>query len=127
MLFGCCCGLIGIGDIEYLIALMTTMDMKCIIFDPGAQNALPDHIKAKMKANQEKARTSKSKPYAYCKKSYTNNGLSFDVGYIEAIGSGERFSPNEHWRYATEKEIEDYFDINYLNRPKGRYFTNSEQ
>ena len=29
--------------------------IKCITFDPAAQEALPDHIKAKMKTNQEKA------------------------------------------------------------------------
>ena len=30
--------------------------IKCITFDPAAQEALPDHIKAKMKTNQEKAK-----------------------------------------------------------------------
>ena len=29
---------------------------KCITFDPAAQEALPDHIKAKMKAARDKAR-----------------------------------------------------------------------
>ncbi len=29
---------------------------KCITFDKEAQDALPDHIKAKMKADREKAR-----------------------------------------------------------------------
>ena len=30
--------------------------IKCITFDPAAQEALPDHIKAKMKAARAKAR-----------------------------------------------------------------------
>lgn len=30
--------------------------MKCITFDKEAQDALPEHIKAKMKADREKAR-----------------------------------------------------------------------
>lgn len=30
--------------------------MKCITFDREAQDALPEHIKAKMKADREKAR-----------------------------------------------------------------------
>lgn len=30
---------------------------KCITFDPVAQEALPDHIKAKMKAARDKAKT----------------------------------------------------------------------
>mgnify|MGYP007093028396 CR=1 FL=1 len=29
---------------------------KCITFDPVAQEALPDHIKAKMKADRDKAK-----------------------------------------------------------------------
>ena len=32
------------------------LGIKCITFDKKAQNNLPEHIKAKMKANQDRAR-----------------------------------------------------------------------
>lgn len=36
--------------------------IKCITFDKKAQESLPEHIKAKMKTDREKARQNKSKP-----------------------------------------------------------------
>lgn len=94
---------------------------KCITFDKAAQDALPEHIKAKMKADRDKIRIEQMKDYAYCKKSYVNEGLAFDVGYIEAVSKGQRFLPNEYWRHATVSEVRDYFSEPTFKRPKGRY------
>lgn len=94
---------------------------KCITFDKAAQNALSEHIKAKMKADRDNARTEQSKQYAYCKKPYVNDGIAFDAGYIEVIQKGERFLPNEYWRYATVSEAIDFFSEPSFKRPKGRY------
>lgn len=91
---------------------------KCITFDPVAQEALPDHIKAKMKADSERARTD----YAYCKNSYENEGMFFDRGYIEAIHKGHRLFANENWRSASVSEVRDFFNTQPFRRPKGRYF-----
>lgn len=100
---------------------------KCMTFDKAAQNALPEHIKAKMKADRDKARTEQLKRYAYCKKSYVNDGVAFDVGYIEAIRKGERLLANEHWRYATVSEVRDFFNELSFKRPKGRYLNNRKE
>lgn len=94
---------------------------KCITFDKAAQNALPEHIKAKMKSDRENARAEQSEQYAYCKKSYVIDGLAFDTGYIEAIQKGELLIPNEYWRYATVSEVRDFFSEPSFKRPKGRY------
>lgn len=94
---------------------------KCITFDPAAQNALPEHLKAKMKADRDMARAKTSNPkYAYCLKGYEHEGIRFDAGYIEVILKGERFIPNENWRYATEEEVDNYFATPLFSRPKGR-------
>lgn len=97
---------------------------KCITFDMEAQEALPDHIKAKMKADRDKIKAEQPKLYAYCKRSYVNDNLAFDAGYIEAVKKGQRFETNNYWRYATKEEIEKYFDTPYLRRPRGRYLAN---
>lgn len=94
---------------------------KCITFDKVAQDALPEHIKAKMKADRDNARTEQLKQYAYCKKSYINDGIAFDEGYIEAIPKGETFLSNANWRYATVDEVRDFFSEPTFKRPKGRY------
>ena len=99
---------------------------KCITFDPAAQEALPDHIKAKMKADRDRARAKQLPRYAYCKKSYVIDGLAFDVGYIEAILEGEVFSPNDNWRGATDGEVRDFFGKPSFERPKGRYLANRQ-
>lgn len=38
-------------------------NIKCITFDKETQNNLPDHIKAKMKADRERARRQQLKEY----------------------------------------------------------------
>lgn len=68
-----------------------------------------------------KARAGQVSHYAYCKKSYTNDPLKFDAGYMESISDGQRFFPNEHWRYATVEEVADFFSRPAFSRPKGRY------
>ncbi len=93
---------------------------KCITFDPSAQDALPEHIKAKMEADRAESRM-KRVNYAYCKHSYVNENLHFDAGYIEAIPKGERFLANENWRYATASEVREFFSTPSFKRPKGRY------
>lgn len=98
---------------------------KCITFDSAAQEALPDHIKAKMKAARDKARLEQLKRYAYCTKSYINDGIAFDEGYIEAIPKGETLLPNTNWRNATVDEVRDFFSSPSFKRPKGRYLTNN--
>lgn len=94
---------------------------KCITFDKAAQDALPEHIKAKMKADRDRIRAERMSDYTYCKKSYVNAGLAFDVGYIEAIRKGQRFLPNEYWRHATVSEVREFFSTPSFKRAKGRY------
>ena len=95
---------------------------KCITFDKSAQDSLSEHIKAKMKADREKARAERDNTdYAYCIKGYEIDGLHFDSGYIEAIPKGERFLPNEYWRFATVNEIREFYGVPSYQRPKGRY------
>lgn len=94
---------------------------KCITFAKAEQDALPEHIKAKMKADRDKARAEQLKQYAYCTKSYVNNGIAFDTGYIESIPKGEIFLPNANWRCATVSEVREYFNTPLFKRPKGRY------
>lgn len=60
--------------------------------------------------------------YVYCKKSYENDGMVFNEGYIEMLSKGEFFKPNDCWRYATENEVEHFLSIPIPRRPKGRYF-----
>jgi len=96
-------------------------EIKCISFDQAAQDALPEHIKAKMKADRDKARLKQIDHYAYCKHSYVNENLHFDAGYIEAIPKGESFLANENWRYATVSEVREFFNTPPFKRPKGRY------
>lgn len=98
---------------------------KCITFDLEAQEALPDHIKAKMKADRDKVKAEQPKLYAYCKRSYVNDNLAFDAGYIEAIKKGQRFETNDYWRYATVSEVRDYYSMPAFKRSKGRYLTNN--
>lgn len=100
---------------------------KCITFDTEAQEALPDHIKAKMKADRDRARAKQLQRYAYCMKSYVNDGIAFDAGYIEAISKGETLLSNSNWRIATVDEVRDYFSTPPLKRPKGRYLINNKK
>lgn len=97
--------------------------IKCITFDKVAQDALPEHIKVKMKADRDKARLKQIDRYAYCKRSYVNDNLHFDSGYIEAIRKGETLLPNENWRNATVSEVREFFNTPPFKRPKGRYLT----
>lgn len=94
---------------------------KCITFDKAAQDALPEHIKAKMKADRDKARAGRMERYAYCKHSYVIDGLGFDSGYIKAVPKGEMFLPNANWRNATVSEVREFFSTPSFKRPKGRY------
>lgn len=93
--------------------------IRCITFDPAAQEALPDHVKARMKADRERATTD----YAYCKKSYEIDGLSFDSGYIEAVHKDHRLFANEYWRSASVSEVREFFSTQPSKRPKGRYLS----
>jgi hypothetical protein len=47
--------------------------IKCITFDKAAQDALPEHIKAKMKADREKARLEAYQKQCPCWNSENNN------------------------------------------------------
>jgi rubrerythrin len=44
--------------------------IKCITFDQEAQNNLPDHIKARMKADRDNARKTKKRTEPYINNSY---------------------------------------------------------
>jgi hypothetical protein len=57
-----------------------------------------------------------------CIKSYENENIHFDKGYVEEVQDGERFSSNDYWRKATDKEVIDFFNIPNYKHPKGRYF-----
>ncbi|MDR0681624.1 MAG: hypothetical protein LBG15_07245 [Dysgonamonadaceae bacterium] len=59
---------------------------------------------------------------AICMKSYEIENIHFDKGYVEEVQKGERFSPNDYWRVATDKEVIDFLNTPDYKRPKGRYF-----
>jgi hypothetical protein len=60
--------------------------IKCITFDKAAQDALPEHIKEKMKRNMEEARA-KNRPFRRASCPHTENGLcdfeTFNPNYCD--------------------------------------------
>lgn len=60
--------------------------------------------------------------YSICIKGYEFEGICFDTGYISDCTGARSAGHPEHWRYATEKEMEEFKNTPFRNRPNGNYY-----
>lgn len=103
-------------------------NVKCITFDKAAQESLPEHIKAKMKADREIARAKRDvrdmlvkdlerwnnsmgfRQWIYCHKEYE---LEYMVNYKGDMHRNDSTRPvmnTDNWMPATKQEIIDYYE-----------------
>ena len=106
--------------------------MKCITFDKSAQDSLPEHIKAKMKADRELARAKQDmhdmlakdlerwnnsmryRQWIYCHKGYDTDATFLERGDMHRNYSTRPVMNTENWRPATKQEIIDYYEKHLL-------------
>lgn len=93
--------------------------IKCITFDKAAQNALPEHIKAKMKADREKARLEAYQKQCPCWNSENNKDMS-EIKQFKLVFNphplakeAEKLPNYLRGEYAESKQAKMFFENGY--------------